>query len=88
MAAALMYARMKIFLSHSKFSFSPPDEIKIFVFEVKEKGMTDRRSFDRDRRSFFRDLVVIADLDSKKRSQGDRDRKVRGSRSCDRAIFL
>ena len=64
MAAALMYARMKIFLSHSKFSFSPPDEIKIFVFEVKEKGMTDRRSFDRDRDrcSFFCDRKVIADL--------------------------
>ena len=40
------------------------------------QGMTDRRSF-------FRDREVIDDLNSKKRSQGDRDRKIRGSRSCD-----
>ena len=45
--------------------------------------MTDRRSFDRDRRSFFRDREVIADLCFIKRSQGDRDLEIRGSRSCD-----
>ena len=45
------------------------------------------RSFDRDRRSLFRDREVIADLCLIKRSQGDRDREIWGSRSCDRAIF-
>ena len=42
--------------------------------------MTDRRSFDRDRRSFFRDREVIADLCFIKRSQGDRDLEIWGSR--------
>ena len=37
------------------------------------QGMTDRRS---DLRIFFRDREVIADLDMKKRSQGDRDREI------------
>ena len=42
------------------------------------QGMTDRRSRDRrsERRSFFRDREVIADPHLKKRSRGDRDRKI------------
>ena len=44
------------------------------------------RSFDRDRRSLFRDREVIADLCLIKRSHGDRDREIWGSRSFDRAI--
>ena len=51
------------------------------------QGMTDRRSFERDRRSLFRDREVTADLCFKKWSQGDRDRDIWGSRSSDRAIF-
>ena len=37
------------------------------------------RDLDRDRRSFYRNRELIADLNSKQRSQGDRDRKIRGS---------
>ena len=57
---------------------------------ISRQGMTDRRSRDQrsERRSLFRDREVIADLQFKKWSQGDRDRKIWRSRSCDRAILF
>ena len=45
-----------------------------------QQGMTDRRSF-------FRDREVIGDLCLKKRSQGDCDREIWWSLSGDRAVF-